>query len=882
MRLLGEQFVMGQTIDKALQRAATEPTQRYSFDMLGESALCMADAERYFLSYAGAIRAIGASHLNDAASVIDARPSISVKLSALHPRYEFQKTARIQAELVPRLIALAEIASEQGIALTVDAEESDRLELSLEVLAAVLRAPSLADWEGLGLAVQAYQKRAPSVIRWLDDAVRRFNRVIHVRLVKGAYWDSEVKRAEERGLVGYPVYTRKPSTDVSYLGCAVALFAADARLRPQFATHNAHTVSAIRALQRHMPRPVEFQRLHGMGEPLYAALAADQASSIPCRVYAPVGSHEELLPYLVRRLLENGANSSFVNRIFDARLTPEIIARDPVLELEACEVIAHPGIPLPSALYPERRNSAGVNLAERTERVRLERAIAAEAGRSRLAAPRIAGELAPARRRREEATRSIPNPADRRIMVGEVIDATPSDAARALDVAAEAFSSWERTPVADRAACLERAADAFEAAQATLVSLLVREAGKTVPDALAELREAVDFLRYYAAQARATLSCPTVMPGPTGERNELHLRGRGVFVCISPWNFPLAIFTGQIAAALVTGNTVIAKPAEQTPLVADFAAELMLQAGIPEGVLSLLPGDGARLGAVLCSDARLAGVAFTGSNEVATHLSRQLAAREGPRAVTIFETGGQNVMIADSSALPEQLVNDVLVSAFGSAGQRCSALRVLCVQEEIADRVIALLLGAMNELAVGDPATLANDIGPVIDEEACARLESYVASMAPHAARIHRVRLDPLLSVGHYVAPTVLEVGDITEVVGEVFGPILHVLRYSAARLDELLAKIDATGYGLTLGVHTRMDSMIDHVRSRSRVGNLYVNRNMIGAVVGVQPFGGCGLSGTGPKAGGPHTLQRFLTEQTVTINTAALGGNAGLLALAD
>ena len=884
MRIMGHQFVMGRNIAEALERAGEgrNARYRYSFDMLGESALTMLDADRYLEAYAAAIDALGRAAKKSREAVPESLPSISVKLSALHPRYEFAQAARVHAELTPRLLQLAERAAAAGIALTVDAEESERLELSLEIVAAVLGASSLAGWQGFGLAVQAYQKRAPDVIRWLIRSARSAGRRVNVRLVKGAYWDSEIKRAQERGLPGYPVYTRKQCTDVAYLACARLMLDAPDVIYAQFATHNAHTVASILHLARSRSRVFEFQRLHGMGEELYGIVTDPARDAVPCRVYAPVGSHEDLLPYLVRRLLENGANTSFVNRIVDARLPATEIAADPVAFVDALATIPHPRIPSPARIFgAERPNSAGLNLADGHVLAALATAASGALAARHYAAPLIAGKNTASAEAIIARGMEVTNPSDRREIVGHVLESSTADVARALELAAAAFAGWDATPAAERATILERAADAYEAERATLMALCVREAGKSIADSLAEVREAVDFLRYYAQRARLDFGRSLSLPGPTGESNELLLRGRGVFVCVSPWNFPLAIFTGQVAAALAAGNAVIAKPAEQTSLVAAFATRLLHGAGVPGDVLALLPGDGARIGGALTADARVAGVAFTGSNDTAGAIQRALAARQGPIAALIAETGGQNAMIVDSSALPEQVVNDALASAFGSAGQRCSALRVLCVQEEIADRVEELIAGAMQELKVGDPALLATDVGPVIDAEALGVLERHAAAIVRNARWSHRVSLPSGLDHGCFMTPLAVEIRNIAALEREVFGPVLHVLRWRAKDLDRLIDDINATGFGLTLGIHTRIDSTVERVCARARAGNIYVNRNMIGAVVGVQPFGGSGLSGTGPKAGGPHYLHRFATEQTVTVNTAAVGGNASLLALA-
>ncbi|HEY8520099.1 MAG TPA: bifunctional proline dehydrogenase/L-glutamate gamma-semialdehyde dehydrogenase PutA [Gammaproteobacteria bacterium] len=870
MRILGQQFVMGETIEQALERAARSPEYLYSFDMLGEAALTAADADTYFAAYRAAIGAIAAAQRRDAA-VTDAL-GVSVKLSALHPRYEYAQAGRAVPELAARLEALAIEAAAAGVQLTVDAEEADRLELSLAVFERVFRSPRLGGYSGLGLAVQAYQKRALHVIGWLEELARAEQRVIPVRLVKGAYWDTEIKRAQQQGLAGYPVFTRKSNTDVSYLACAKTLLCASPHLYPQFATHNAHTAAWL--LEVGARNRFEFQRLHGMGEELYGELI-EQGVERPCRVYAPVGSHRHLLPYLVRRLLENGANTSFVNRLAHAEAPVEAIVADPVAVTEALDDVTHPRIPLPKDLFaPERVNSYGVNLADGGELERLQRALESCRVGEWQAAPRVDAESRPTE------TLEVRDPADRRRLVGHVRYADAATAQRALAVAHGHQPAWDARPAHERAALLRRAADLFEADRAELVARCVAETGKTIPDSLAEVREAVDLLRYYAAECERLFAAPLRLPGPTGERNELRLRGRGVYLCISPWNFPLAIFTGQIAAALAAGNTVLAKPAEQSVLVADRATELLHRAGIPLPALQLLPGDGRAMGEALLPDARVAGVAFTGSVETAHAINRALAERRGPLASLIAETGGVNAMIVDSSALPEQVVRDAVESAFNSAGQRCSALRLLCLQEDTADRVLEMLLGAMRELVVGDPAPLATDVGPVIDEDARRALEAHVESLRDRV--LYRCPVPPEHAHGLFVPPTLIELDGPAALTTEVFGPILHVCRYRASEVDALLDAINATGFGLTLGVHSRVDAFAAKVAARMRVGNVYVNRNMIGAQIGVQPFGGMGLSGTGPKAGGPHYLPRFATEQTVTTNTAAVGGNATLLSLAD
>ena len=885
MRIMGHQFVMGRTIDEALDRSAEKGNAdyRYSYDMLGEAALTQPDAERYHKAYKDAIGALGKR--GPFKSVIDA-PSISVKLSALHPRYEAAKRERVHAELVPKLLELAQLAMKNGIGMTVDAEESDRLELSLEVIGAVFADPSLDGWNGFGLAVQAYQKRCPFVIDWLAETARKAKRRWCVRLVKGAYWDSEIKRAQELGLVGYPVYTRKPNTDVSYLACAKRLFAAGNELiYPQFATHNAHTIAAIH--HHAQGRPFEFQRLHGMGADLYGEVIGPKNLDVPCRVYAPVGSHEDLLPYLVRRLLENGANTSFVNRVVDENVSIRDLVADPCETVRANPSKPHPRIPLPVGLYGEdavraqnsnsvsRKNSMGVNLANDNELKALAEAVNAPH------APWIAAPLVPGAST-GEAPRDVTNPADRREVVGQSRNADAATIEKALANAVAAQESWDTLPAASRAAILEHAADLLEARRGEFIALCVREAGKTIPAAISEVREAADMCRYYAAMSRKLFGQPENLPGPTGESNQLFLRGRGVFVCISPWNFPLAIFMGQVAAGLASGNAVIAKPADQTTLVGYAAVKLLHEAGVPEAVLQFVPCKGSVLGNTLLTKPDVAGVCFTGSTETAWTINRTLAARNAPIAALIAETGGQNAMIADSSALPEQLVKDVVASAFDSAGQRCSAARVLFVQEDIADKVIKMLSGAMNELVVGDPAKLSTDVGPVIDVPSCKFLEDHAARMDREATLINLAKPVAGSEHGTFFAPRAYEIPSLSLLTQEVFGPALHVVRWKASELDQVIDAINATGFGLTLGIHSRIDATIEHISRRAKVGNCYVNRNQIGAVVGVQPFGGEGLSGTGPKAGGPHYLLRFATERTVTVNTTAAGGNASLLTLGE
>ena len=875
MRLMGHQFVMGRSIDEALDRAKKKENAayRYSFDMLGEAALTAADAERYQQAYRDAIAAIGrrGPHANHT----DA-PSISVKLSALYPRYEPGQRERARKALVARLLELSQLSMQAGIALSVDAEEADRLELSLDILGEVFAHPSLEGWNGLGIVVQAYSKRTPFVIDWLVETALAHGRRWYVRLVKGAYWDAEIKRAQEGGLTGYPVFTRKPNTDVSYLACAKRLFNAGPTLiYPQFATHNAHTIAAVHHLAQ--GRPFEYQRLHGMGADLYAEVIGRNGLAAPCRVYAPVGTHEDLLPYLVRRLLENGANTSFVNRVVDEDVPARELVADPCQTVRAFESIPHPRIPLPANLYGElRKNSMGVNFANDNEL----KALAEEANAYQ--GPWTAGPLVPGATS-QGPTIEVTDPSDRRRKLGSYVAADEATVDKALANAQAAQDRWSNFPVANRAAMLEYAAEQLEARRGEFIALCVREAGKSLPDAIAEIREAADFLRYYATMARRLFGEPMTLPGPTGESNQLFLEGRGVFVGISPWNFPLAIFIGQVSAALAAGNTVIAKPAEQTSLIGYVATQLLHEAGIPKDVLQFVPGDGPTVGAALTRDPRVAGVVFTGSTETAWAINRALAARKAQIAILIAETGGQNAMIADSSALPEQIVKDVMASAFQSAGQRCSAARVLYVQEDIADKVIAMLAGAMAELKVGDPGLLSTDVGPVIDEDAKAVLVAHAERMDKEARKIAEAPMDPAATAhGTFFAPRAYEIPTLSILEREVFGPVLHVLRWKASELPQVIDTINATGYGLTLGVHSRIDATIDYISRHTRVGNCYVNRNQIGAVVGVQPFGGEGLSGTGPKAGGPHYLLRFASERTLTINTTAAGGNASLLTIGE
>jgi RHH-type proline utilization regulon transcriptional repressor/proline dehydrogenase/delta 1-pyrroline-5-carboxylate dehydrogenase len=877
MRIMGHQFVMGRTIDEALERSQRKNGRRYrySFDMLGEAALTRKDATRYLESYSSAIRRIGT--VAGSAADVSAAPSISIKLSALHPRYSFTQTERVLHELTPLVVALAIEARDAGIALTVDAEEADRLELSLDIFERAYRDERLAGYDGFGLAVQAYQRRATDVIGFLMSVSEDVGRRIPVRLVKGAYWDTEIKRGQEQGLPGYPVFTRKSHTDISYLACARRLLAAGERLYPQFATHNAHTLASIIHFAEGDGSAFEFQRLHGMGEDLYRQVVDPEKFNLPCRVYAPVGSHEDLLPYLVRRLLENGANTSFVNRIVDESVDVADIIADPVALAGKTDFRPHSRISAPRDLFqPERRNSRGYNLADRSVARALLDAIGKAAEKQQSAAPLVNGAAMPG-----TEARSV-NPANTEHVVGTWKMADRETVDKAIDVASAAQIRWDRRPATERAEILQRAADLLESNTPELLALCIHEAGKTLPDAIAEVREAVDFLRYYSAGSVALFGNPVVLRGPTGEKNSLGMRGRGVFVCISPWNFPLAIFTGQVAAALAAGNAVLAKPAEQTTLIAARATQLLLEAGVPPDVLHFIPGDGATTGAHAVADPRIAGVAFTGSTDTARSINRALAARDGPIAVLIAETGGQNAMLVDSSALPEQVVLDSVFSAFNSAGQRCSALRVLCLQKEIAPRVIELLRGYMQELVVGNPADLGTDVGPVIDDEARAMLSSHVKAVQGRSKLVYECVLPPEASRGTWFPPTAIEIDGIDVLEREVFGPVLHVLRFPGRRLLETVAAVNRTGYGLTMGLHSRIDARARALIRDSGAGNIYINRNMIGAVVGVQPFGGRGLSGTGPKAGGPQYLSRFGIEYSISNNISAVGGNASLLSLND
>lgn len=870
MGWLGNQFVLGTDIQGALSRAAKlgSTTARFSYDMLGEAARTAADVEHYYSDYRKTIAAVGAA--NRALPKL-APSGISVKLSALHPRYEAAQSERVYTEMVPRLVTLAEAAAAENIFMIIDAEEADRLLLSLGVLEKTLASAKLGDWQGLGLAVQAYSKRAPAVIAAAAQFARHYKRRLIVRLIKGAYWDTEVKRAQERGWSDFPVFTRKITTDVSYLACAKQLLAEPEWLTPVFGSHNALTIASIKALA---PKPelLEFQRLQGMGEELFQTL---EAEGLRTCVYAPVGNHEILLGYLVRRLLENGANSSFVNQLSDPRIPIAQLTADPVAKLAALPQKRHPKVTLPAALYsPERQNSTGLDLTDPAVTTPLHAAVAASWTREWRAAPLLNGV-----QETETAATPVCDPSRNNRIVGQVQNATTAQVAAAVENAATAFPAWRDRPVAERAALLEAWAEALQTEQAALIALLGREAGKTVNDAVAEVREAIDFCRYYAVEARKH-GTPQLLPGVTGEQNELFLVGRGVFGCISPWNFPLAIFVGQIAAALAAGNTVVAKPAPQTPLVAAFACQLACKAGLPVAALQLVPG-GAEVGAALLTQPALAGIAFTGSVATAQKINQALAQRNGAIIPLIAETGGQNALLVDSSALPEQVIDDVITSAFRSAGQRCSALRLLCLPTATADKILSMLSAAMQELVLGDPLDLKTDIGPVIDQAACRRLQQHQARLQS-AAKAHCVlTLPAAASQGTFFAPQLWEIPAVSFLTEEVFGPILHVVRYRPEARDSIIAAINATGFGLTGGVHSRIAAMTAAVARQLQVGNLYINRSTIGAVVGSQPFGGMGISGTGPKAGGPHYLPRFGVERCISTNTVAAGGNASLMTAA-
>jgi RHH-type proline utilization regulon transcriptional repressor/proline dehydrogenase/delta 1-pyrroline-5-carboxylate dehydrogenase len=867
IKFLANKFVMSETIEGGLKKAKKDDHFSYSFDMLGEAALTAKDVDRYYQAYLKAIHV-----LKSDGDIHPSNPGISIKLSALHPRYEYAQKERVENELWERLYNLTTEALKANVMVTIDAEESDRLALSLSLFERLAKHTDFKSWNGLGLAVQSYQKGALAVLAFLEDVALSTGHRLNVRLVKGAYWDSEIKWSQEKGLKDYPVFTRKTSTDIHYLLCAEKLLKSSRSFYPQFATHNALTASFILEMAKNNT-DFEFQRLHGMGEVLYKILLSSSDLDLKCRVYAPIGPYKELLPYLVRRLLENGANSSFINHLSQPEISLETLLENPFEKASSFSSLRHPQIPLPQNLYgSERQNSKGFDLANPKDLDLLLKTIKQQ--KTWACSPIINGET------KNGKPHPMHNPADHQHRVGNVIYATQSHIEDAFDSAEKTWRSWEKTSPAKRAELLLKVADLFEKNFFELLALSVKEAGKTLPDSIAEVREAIDFCRYYAFQGEKDFLNPKILPGPTGEENKLFFRGRGIFVCISPWNFPLAIFAGQIAAALMAGNAVIAKPAEQTPLMAFKAVQLFLEAGIPPGILHLIPGD-SKTGAALVKDPRVAGVAFTGSLEAAWSINQSLASKQGPLIPLIAETGGQNAMIVDSSALAEQVVKDVLASAFQSAGQRCSALRLLLIQEDIFENITDMLKGAMAELKVGDPSLLSTDVGPLIDKEAQQKIKTHKNIMKKSARLLYECVLDKEeTALGNFEAPCAFELDSLKSLTHEVFGPVLHVMRFKAKQLHQWIEKINSLNFGLTGGLHTRLEDRITALPQELQIGNVYINRNLIGAVVGVQPFGGQGLSGTGPKAGGPYYLHRFATEQTVSINRTAQGGNIGLLNL--
>lgn len=875
MRIMSKQFVMGRTIKEALSRAKKKESKgyRYSYDMLGEAALTSNDANRYLEAYKQAIEAIGKQA--DKNLDVYQRAGISIKLSALHPRYNESQYQRVMEELPPKLLILARLAKHYDIALTIDAEESERLDLSLDVIEKVFNDNSLDDWNGFGLALQSYQKRAFYVLDWIADLARKKQRRIMVRLIKGAYWDSEIKKTQMQGLSEYPVFTRKVFTDVSFQACAKKILTMTDAIYPQFATHNAYSVAMILSIVGDY-KDFEFQCLHGMGNELYEQVVPQDCYGIACRIYAPVGSHEDLLPYLVRRLLENGANSSFVNRIVDDKAPISELIEDPVSKAKSLFAKINHNIPLPQALFSNRKNSQGLDFSNRHDKAMYQQELAKILALNQWnAGPVIAG------RHVFDSPVPVVSPQQPDKVIGMVQNASLVDVEKALSQAHQAFASWSVMPVNKRAACVTRFADLLQANMLEFIALACLEAGKTWNDGVSEVREAIDFCRYYALMAEQLMGEPTQLKGYTGELNELSLHPRGVVLCISPWNFPLAIFTGQVVAGLVTGNCVIAKPAVQTPLIAALAVKLMHQAGIPVGALQLLPGAG-DIGAALVADLRIKAVLFTGSTNTANLINRTLATRGGEIIPLIAETGGQNAMLVDSSALLEQVVMDATVSAFGSAGQRCSALRVLFIQEEVYPRTVELLKGAMSELVVGDPRWLSTDVGPVIDSQALQILKNHTEQLKKSHEILYQCQIPDDMNTGHFMPPTAIAINSISVLEKEVFGPILHVISFKMKDIDKIIDQINQTGYGLTLGIHSRINETVEYIRQRIHAGNCYVNRNMIGAVVGLQPFGGEGLSGTGPKAGGPNYLIRLCHERTYTVDTTAAGGNASLMSLPE
>ena len=877
MKIMGKHFVLGRTIEEALiqGKKCRSKGYNYSFDMLGEAALTAIDAKHYLKSYMDAITTIAKER--DKYQLNERETTVSIKLSALHPRYDILQKERVLTELFDTLLTLLEHARRLKVGITIDAEESDRLEISLQLFEKLYRHPITTHWGYFGLVVQTYSKRAFPVLIWLNTLAREVGDIIPLRLVKGAYWDSEIKWAQQKGIDGYPVFTRKEATDVSYLACAHFLLNDATRgfIYPQFATHNAHTIASVLTMAELSGRTddFEFQRLHGMGEVLYDIVM--EKYKIPMRVYAPVGNHKDLLPYLVRRLLENGANSSFVHRLSDAKTPISSLVQHPTTLLKGYGQMLNQKIPLPPNLFNDRRNSEGLNIRLDDQWHSLQVMVTPWMKKQWELGPIINGQLLFTNHKL-----AVHTPYNLTDTCGTICWADRHHVEQALNCAYDYFETWNATSVDHRASLLEVLADKLEDNKAELIALCHREAGKTVQDSIDEIREAVDFCRYYAQMARNLFANPQLMPGPTGESNVLQTSGRGVFLCISPWNFPLAIFLGQITAALVTGNTVIAKPAEQTGLIAAITVNLMLEAGFPPKCIQLLPGEGKTIGAALVCDLKIAGVTFTGSIETATGINRSLASRDAAIIPLIAETGGQNAMIVDSTALPEQVVQDVIRSAFISCGQRCSALRVLYIQDEIYEKIIDLLKGAMSELKIGDPSLQNTDIGPVIDGVAKERLMSYIANMKSKNFLIYEYNLPDTLKNGHFVAPIVFELENINQLKKEHFGPILHIIRYKSKALPNIIEDINGTGFGLTLCIHTRNEKTADYIIQRAKAGNIYINRDQIGATVGVQPFGGTGLSGTGPKAGGPLYLHRFITERTITTNTTAMGGNATLLSL--
>lgn len=875
MKIMGKQFVLGRNMKEALKNSEDKRKLGYthSYDMLGEAALTRKDAEKYYTDYANAITELGAQSYNENESP---RPTISIKLSALHPRYEVANEDRVLTELYDTVIRLIKLARGLNIGISIDAEEVDRLELSLKLFQKLFNSEAAKGWGLLGIVVQAYSKRALPVLVWLTRLAKDQGDEIPVRLVKGAYWDSELKWAQQAGEAAYPLYTRKAGTDVSYLACARYLLSDATRgaIYPQFASHNAQTVAAISDMAGE--RNHEFQRLHGMGQELYDTILAE-AGAKAVRIYAPIGAHKDLLPYLVRRLLENGANTSFVHKLVDPKTPIESLVVHPLTTLTGYKTLANNRIVLPADIFgSERKNSKGLNMNIISESEPFFAALEQFKNTQWQAGPLVNGKTLTGEHK------TIVSPYDTTQTVGQVAFADKAAIEAAVASAEAAFASWARTPVETRASALQKLADLLEENREELIALCTREAGKSIQDGIDEVREAVDFCRYYAVQAKKMMAKPELLPGPTGELNELFLQGRGVFVCISPWNFPLAIFLGQVSAALAAGNTVIAKPAEQTSIIGYRAVQLAHQAGIPVEVLQFLPGTGATVGSAITADERIGGVCFTGSTGTAKLINRTLANREGAIIPLIAETGGQNAMVVDSTSQPEQVVNDVVSSSFTSAGQRCSALRVLFLQEDIADRVIEVLQGAMDELVIGNPSSVKTDVGPVIDATAKANLDAHIDHIKQVGKLIKQMPLPAGTENGHFVSPTAVEIDSIKVLEKEHFGPILHVIRYKAADLGKVIDEINSTGFGLTLGIHSRNEGHALEVADKVNVGNVYINRNQIGAVVGVQPFGGQGLSGTGPKAGGPHYLTRFVTEKTRTNNITAIGGNATLLSLGD